>query len=337
MWPFKRRERVETRSSGSGYTTQIMQARAAYIAGADGVAELTATVQAAVTLWENGLSVADVGGTDLLTKRTLALAARALALRGECVFVIEDGGLLPCSDWDLTTQFSKPTAYRVSVPDTGGGKTRTVLAGEVLHFRTGCDVSMPYIGTPPLRRSGLTASLLQHVETALAEIYRDAPLGTSVVPYPERADIDMDQIACGFRGHRGKIQVRESVVVAAAGGPAPMLDWLPRDLTPDLNKAAPAVMLGAARDAINMAFGVLPGMTATAATGPLIREGQRHIAQWQLQPLAEMMAEEATDKLGSPVTLDVMVLSRFSSGFFRAMFAMKERTNGKELDRRVSA
>jgi hypothetical protein len=33
---------------------------------------------------------------------------------------------------------------------------------------------------------------------------------------------------------------------------------------------------------------------------------------------------------------DGLVLSRFSSGLFRAMFAMKERTNGKEIYRRVS-
>ena len=32
-----------------------------------------------------------------------------------------------------------------------------------------------------------------------------------------------------------------------------------------------------------------------------------------------------------------MVLSRFSSGLFRAMFAMKEIENGKEIHRRVSA
>ena len=32
-----------------------------------------------------------------------------------------------------------------------------------------------------------------------------------------------------------------------------------------------------------------------------------------------------------------LVLSRFSSGLFRAMFAMKEIENGKEIHRRVSA
>jgi uncharacterized membrane protein YeaQ/YmgE (transglycosylase-associated protein family) len=34
--------------------------------------------------------------------------------------------------------------------------------------------------------------------------------------------------------------------------------------------------------------------------------------------------------------LGLLVLSRFSSGLFRAMFAMKEIENGKEIHRRVS-
>ena len=47
-------------------------------------------------------------------------------------------------------------------------------------------------------------------------------------------------------------------------------------------------------------------MMASSATGPVVREGQRHLAQWCLQPIAALIGEEATDKLGEPVALDVM-------------------------------
>jgi len=312
---FKRKPTTETRSSGTGYTAQVMEARAAYISGGDGTAELTATVQSCVSLWEAGLSVADVSGTDLLTKRTLALCGRALALRGEALFVIEETGLVPCSDWDLTTRHTKPTAYRVSIPDTGGGTTRTALAGEVLHFRTGAEVNMPYVGQPPLRRSGLTAGLLQNVEAALSEVYRDAPIGSSVVPFPESPETDMGAIARAFRGYRGKVQVRESVNVTAAGGPAPQSDWKPHSVSPDIEKVLPKETLDAARSAICMAFGVLPGLASPATTGPMVREAQRHLAQWALQPMAESMAEECADKLGAAITLDVMrPLQAFDAG-----------------------
>ena len=312
---FKRKTDTETRSSGTNYTAQIMAARSDYIAGTSGLAELTSTVQSCVSLWENGLSVADVDGTDLLTKRALALAGRALALRGEAVFVIEDTGLLPCSDWDMTTRFSKPTAYRVGIPDAGGGTTRTVLAAEVLHFRTGADMNMPYLGQSPLRRSGLTAGLLHHVETVLSDVYRDGPIGSSVVPFPESPETDMGEIARAFRGYRGKVQIRESVNVTAAGGPAPQTDWKASSVSPDIEKVLPAEALQAARSGVLMAFGVLPGLASPATTGPMVREAQRHLAQWALQPLAEAMAEECAAKLGSAVKLDVMrPLQAFDAG-----------------------
>jgi hypothetical protein len=316
MWPFKRKEpEIETRSTGTGYTTQLMQARANYITGIDGVAELTATVQGCVSLWENGLSLSDVDGTDLLTPTTLALAGRALALRGECVFLIREDGLLPCSDWDLTTRYSKPTAYRVGIPDTGGSKTQTALAGEVLHLRIGADVGMPYVGQSPLRRARLTAGLLQTVEAALSEVYTNAPLGSSVIPFPEAPDKDMNTIANGFHGLRGKVMVVESTRVTAAGGPAPQTDLKPTDVTPDLSKAMTKETLASAKGGIEMVYGVLPGLSNIATTGPMVREAQRHLAQWGLQPIAAMISHEASEKLGSAVKLDVMrALQAFDSG-----------------------
>ena len=98
-----RRKPIEARSSGSGYTAQIVAARNAYIKGASGLGELTAAVQSCVTLWEGGMALADVKGTTLLSRRTMALTARALALRGEAVFLIGDG-LIPASDWDVSTR-----------------------------------------------------------------------------------------------------------------------------------------------------------------------------------------------------------------------------------------
>jgi len=314
MWPFK--SKTETRaSSGTGYTAQMIQARTAYITGTSGRAELTATVQGAVTLWENGLSVADVEGTDLLTRRALAIAGRMLALRGEALFYITDDMLIPVSDWDLSTRLSRPTAYRLTLPDIGGGKTVTALAGEVLHFRIGVDAIQPWYGTAPLKRSSLSADLLEIVERALVEVYGDAPLGSSIVPMPETPETDLADIARGFRGSRGKVLVRESVQVQAAGGPAPAQDWRANDLTPDLSKALLDKTLDQARDQINAAFGILPGLNNKATTGPMVREAQRHLASWTLQPMAEGMAEEATDKLGNTVTLDVMrPLQAFDAG-----------------------
>lgn len=301
-----RRAPVEKRSAMSGFTAELMAARESYISGRRGIAELTATAQSCVSLWEGAFSLADVSGTNLLDRRSMALLARSAALRGEAVFLIRDEGLVPCSDWDLRTRNGKPTAYRVSISEAGGGTTETALAGEVLHLRIGADAAAPYYGTAPLKRASLTAGLLNALETALAEVYENAPLGSQIVPYPEGAETDMTTLGRSFRGQRGRVLLRESVNVSAAGGPAPAVDWKPADVTPDIERSMSVESLAAARDAICGAFGVLPGLFNPATTGPLVREAQRHLAQWQLQPIAGLLAEEATEKLGSPVDIDVI-------------------------------
>lgn len=305
---------VETRSSTSGFTAEVMRMREAYISGRTGLGELTGTVSSCVSLWQNAFSVAKVDGANI-EAADLALIGRSLALRGEAVFLIDGDELVPCSDWDVRTLNAEPVAYRLSVPETGGGRTLTALAGEVLHFRINCDPAAPWLGVSPLRTASLSAGMLHSLESALSEVYENAPLGSQVVPMPEQAETDNTNVAASFRGQRGRVLLRESVVVTAAGGPAPQQDWSPSSLSPDLQRAMTNESLDAARDAISMAYGVLPALFSSATTGPLVREAQRHLATWTLTPIAKLIAEECTEKLGSDVTLDLITpLTAFDQG-----------------------
>ncbi len=315
LWPFGRKQEIEKRSSMSGFTAEIMAARESYISGRRGIAELTATAQSCISLWENALSSASVSGTDLLTTSTLALIGRSLALRGEALLLIGDGRLIPCSDWDLRTRDAEPVAYRISVSEAGGGTTRVALAAEVIHVRIGADPAAPWLGTAPLRRAQLTAGLLNAVESALAEVYELAPIGSMIVPMPEQPDQDNVALGRSFRGQRGRVLLRESVNVAAAGGPAPSFDWRPENVTPDLRGAVTKDSLDAARNAIAGAFGVLPALLDPQTTGPLVREAQRHLVVYTLSPIAGLIAEEASAKLGGEIALDLMTpLQAFDAG-----------------------
>jgi phage portal protein BeeE len=320
---FRRKpEPIEQRANGTGYTAELIGLREAWIAGARGLAELTATVQSAVSLWEGGLSSADVTGTDMLDRSTLALIARSLALRGESVMWIRETGLVPAVDWEVSTQDGRPRAYRLSLPDAGGGRTVTVLSAEALHVRIGSDPAAPWSGRSPLSRSSLTASLLHAVEDALAEVYANAALGSMVVPMPETPGVDLQTIGREFRGKRGRVLLRESVNVTAAGGPAPAQDWRPQDTSPDLSKSMTAETLDRARQSIAFAFGILPAMLDPNTTGPLIREGQRQLAVWTLQPIANLIAEEAGRKLSAEVVIDTLrPLQAFDAGLRSRSFA----------------
>lgn len=304
MWPFKRK--TETRSTmAAGYTAQIIAARESYVAGVSGIAELTATVQTCVTLWESAFALADVTGTDLLDRKTMALIARSLALRGEAVLLIRDR-LIPCADWDLSTKDGIPRAYRVTVSEAGGSTSTTVLAAEVLHVRLGVDPVAPWTGQAPLRRASLTASLLHEIETALRDTWRDAPVGSQIAHMPEGSASDMAAMRSAFKGRRGSALVVEGVAQAVGAGMHPNVGKAPDQLTPDLQRAMPAELLDAARGAIFAAYGVLPAMFSPAAQGPLVREAQRHLAQIVMQPIAMLLAEEASEKLGGAVKVDVV-------------------------------
>jgi hypothetical protein len=108
-----------------------------------------------------------------------------------------------------------------------------------------------------------------------------------------------------FRGRRGSTLVIEGVAQATAARMNPNLGKSPDQLSPDLSKAMTSETLAAAREAICAVFGVLPGLFNRAATGPLVREAQRHLAGWVLQPMAELLADEASAKLGASVMIDV--------------------------------
>lgn len=338
MWPFTRTRAapvtlpkvepviglpgVEKRSAMSGYTAMLLGMREAYISGRSGLGELTSTVQGCVDLWQAGLGIAKVTGTDLLSHGMMAIVGRSLATRGESLWLIRGDKLVPCSDWDLSTVNGQPRAYRVSISEAGGGRSEVALAGEVLHFKIGVDSAAPWAGSSPLRRSSLTASMLHAIESALAETWDGMPFGSQVIAWPEAADVDLQAMGREFKGRRGKVLMRESVNVSAAGGPTPATDWKPADTTPALERAAPTQTLDAARNGICFAYGILPAMLNPQTTGQLVREGQRHLAQFVLQPIGEAIAEEAATKLGGKVDIDVITpLGAFDQGANARAFA----------------
>jgi hypothetical protein len=302
---------TEKRSGmAAGYTAQVLAARGSYINGASGLAELTATAQGCVSLWEGAFALADVMGTDLLTRAHMGMIGRGLALRGEAVMLITGDGLVPVADWDLSTRNGIPRAYRCSVSEAGGGRSVTALAAEVLHLRLAADAVTPWSGQAPLRRAALSAALLNELEGALRDVFRDAPFGSQTLPLPALTPEQMAQYDGAFTGRRGRTLVFSAEVTGE-----PIKAPAPAQLTPHLKEAETALHLDAARDAICVAFGVLPGLFNRATTGPMVREAQRHLAGWVLQPMAELLAEEATAKLGAQIVVDVgRPLQAFDAG-----------------------
>jgi len=148
--------------------------------------------------------------------------------------------------------------------------------------------------------------MLHEIETALRDVYADAPLGSTIVPLPDGSADDMETMRRAFRGRRGSTLIVEGTAQAVAAGMAPHVMKSPDSVSPDLSRSMTAETMQAARGAVMSAFGVLPALFEPNAQGPLVREAQRHLGGWTLQPIAMLMAEEATAKLGGEVMIDVM-------------------------------
>lgn len=58
-----------------------------------------------------------------------------------------------------------------------------------------------------------------------------------------------------------------------------------------------------------------PGMFNVSTTEPIVPEAQRHLAQSQLQPITNLIAEEVITKFGSPISIDFkQLLQAFDAG-----------------------
>jgi hypothetical protein len=157
--------------------------------------------------------------------------------------------------------------------------------------------------------------MLHAVEAALAETFENAPLGSQIVHLPDSAADDMAAMRAAFRGRRGSTLVIEGVAQATAAGMNPNLGQKPDNLSPDLSRSMTRETLDAARGGILSVYGVLPALMNPSATGPVVREAQRHLAGWVLQPMAELLAEEAKAKLGGEIVIDVgRPLQAFDAG-----------------------
>ena len=313
MFDWFRRPKPEQRSvdaSGS-YTMLAMMARAEAIT--DAGADLSGVVAGCVNLWANGLSMATTE-SELLTPEVLASMGRQLATEGNSVWYIGPQGLVPVSDYDLTTTDARPRAYRLSVPEIHGGASITALAGEVLHIRIGADARSPWQGIAPLRRAQISAGLLNATEVALAEVFRDAPIGSKVLGMPEASAGANSKLAHSFKGKHGRVLVRDSSTVYAGSQGAPD-DWRPADLTPNLRDSMALESLKSAREAVLHVYGVLPALMNDQSAGPVIREAQRHLATWTLAPMAKLIAHEVKAKTGEAVALDVFTgLGAYDAG-----------------------
>ena len=107
----------------------------------------------------------------------------------------------------IVSQSRKPAAAR----------RKPRLPAKSCIFASVRDPAAPYYGTAPLKRSSLTAGMLNAVESALAEIFENAPIGARSCLIRNRPTPTTTTLGRSFRGQRGRVLLRELVQVTRGG------------------------------------------------------------------------------------------------------------------------
>ena len=323
MWPFGRAERR------ADATVQVVEDAVSQALGTGADAGELALAEAAAGLWERAIAGATVAPMSMaltpVSPPCLALAGRALATRGNAVFVIEVGEgvrLLPCSSWDVRGEADPATwRYRLDLIGPSGTMTVDRPSASVLHFRVGADAINPWRGRAPLRRSPLTAKLAGKLE-------RHLTTGASV---PAGLLIQLFGTPEQIKEWGPKLKRGGASIYPAGGATMSAADLVPRSRIEPANYGAKpsetAVTLRSevGREVLS-AFGVPPTLFAETGDGAGQREAWRRFWLSTIAPVGGVIEAELRAKLDPQASVE-----------FPALRASDEDGRSRAASRRAAA
>ena len=305
-WAFWKKEQEKR----AGFTDALQSQLVSILTG-DAKADPagTAALEAASGAYSRALSMADVlpkgPRTAGLTAPILALTGRALIRAGEIIFKldVQDGvvRLIPAGTFDIMGGPDPRTwSYKMDFyGPSRGSVTQTRRGDGVIHAMYSYDPSRPWRGIGPLGRAILTAQALANSERAAKE-ESNTP-SVTLIPAPA-VDSTTDTLKADIGAGKGMALLVQTM---AGGwgkgvGSAPMSDWKSQKVQP--NPAASQVNLRSDLAlAVLGACGVPPSLFGLGSGGDK-RESLRVFLHTSVQPLADILAYELSEKLDTAVS-----------------------------------
>ena len=313
-------EAIETRDSGSGYSDALVNLIVSQAAGKVSIADLQTggALELAAGIIGRAFASAQIDTPSPLIRRaltpsTLAHIGRALIRAGEAVFYIDVSNgslaLLPASTWDIEGGVTPASwRYRLSLGAPNGTAEITLPYAGIVHVKYAYSPERAWVGLSPLEIAAQAGRLDAEINQALADesaMPRGALLPLASQPESEDDDDDdSGDLERKLAKLNGRILTVESQASMAAGGyqEAPSEDWEAKRL--GANMPMPLVQLR--RDADELVLGLcgIPIEFLKGADGSALREAYRRMLFGTIQPLGAIVAQELSEKLETPVTLD---------------------------------
>ena len=297
------RRHRETRSGG--YTELVLRGIDAKVTGSDGDALVTGAVEVAAGIWGRALASAKVEGAEALTPRRLHRIGRDLIRQGESLLEVRVAGgrvtLNPVFDWEVLEGWR----YRLTLPrPVGDSVVRTVPPEAVMHVKWAENPREPWCGLSPLEAAPALGTLAGRVERAVGQDLA-TPLA-HLLPIPtDGGDKTLNSLRNDIGEANGAAVLLEGTSTGWEEGrqhSGTKNDWHAQRLGPEI----PTELRLAYRDIMSNvanACGIPPQLGDPASQGQGQREAYRRFVQLSVEPVADIIAETASEALDADVTL----------------------------------
>lgn len=239
------------------------------------------------------------------TPEVLVAIARDLILKGESVWLLRMGELVPIATFEIFGRASPRTwRYRLQMHGPSGA-TETVTVGRdaVLHARYSIDRTHPWIGVGPMQRSSYAAELVANIETSLRS-ETSCPVGY-LLPIPvDGNDATVTELKSDISALRGRVAIVETTAAGWGDGrhAAPRQDYVPQRIGPNPPPSMPQIH-AAIQTAVLAMCGV-PVELVVSAEGTGQREAWRRFLHGTIQPIGTLVAAEMSRLAGRPLEFD---------------------------------
>ena len=293
----------------------------------------TAAVEAAAGMWARSLSACSVSpALPAITPRFLANVAHRLFKKGECLFRIlvdpETAAVrfASCPSWDIQGSEDEETwRYRCEISGPNTSRTALVPSGQCLHFRYYSEPGREWVGVSPLSRMEGTIDTARKISRNTGYAF-NAGSGTLILRGSEEQLGVQDKFRSNVLSRALSI-MSGGVTISHTGTDAlnegQQFPPQVHRLTPPISQETSLLSQGVGRE-IAAAAGIPPALVSQSA-GNSMREAHRQFVLVTIKPLAYIVANELSRKLGLDISLDTGPLrSSDLSGISRSVKALVE-------------
>ena len=295
-WPWKR----ETREADY---TDVLIANMLALASGEVPVGVPAAREIAAGQWQRAFASAELppGPIGDAVQPHLGYVGRNLVTAGEAIFYLDTTGgrfqLLPACSCNITGDPAPETwEYEVTLAGPSATVTRHVGADRILHLVYARSGQNPWKGIGPIEASSTTRTLLENLESRLAQEAGGA-VG-QLVPVPNVKT--SGQLQADLRKMKGQVTLVESMAAAwgAGQGTAPTGDY--RTVRVGANPPQPIIQLRReAEESILAACGLSPALLSHS-DGTLLREAFRQFVFGVVGPVSIQVGQQIAERFDIP-------------------------------------